>query len=668
MHTDDSGSIKTTTTTTTIGAAAKETNGASTSSATQTPSNRCNGSAHHSRVFKLLLFRDHFDLVDRGHSRCRHCCAIITSRTHNMKRHLERIHNPAWCQILADPLFLAIPVHTPLATTPRQNKPLPKDFETCMVDMLTADAMPVATLLTSAAFRTLHNLAVFRRLHLDRVVRKAALERCARVSTFVRAAAAFHLKLDVARCRDDDGDEGRRWMAIVLMSVCEDEEEDDEEEGRCETCTLAVRKLDTEDNRGVAAMVDEVLKQFEVRSDRLLSVVVNDEDDEDDLFEALMSACDWAGEGKVQKCALRLLDQSVHAALSTVGELLDKVSELCVRARHTRQLATRRSIKLALPSWRFACWRRTHDMLVSLIAIGDDVRKSPARLRLPPEDWAELGDVERSLKRARAAHDKLARSQVTPGALLYEWKRLEFDLGKSDAALSYAIKRQLTERAEASLLPPAALLLAGVYVDPKNRNLLTEEQLASARHNFIDLALRLERIDAERRRRREGKPPSAAEVKIEPDDGGGEDEFDRMLDNVTRARLSERRRNDVSRDLVDESEAVRMEHFRKKVVEGLEVVEAMDRSQSLMEAMCIYPRIIHRACYFATSLPTTHHTRQLALEPALKLVAVNSPPPLERQTDGEEEGDSREKWDDTLDALIFVRCNSQHATPTPHED
>jgi hypothetical protein len=105
---------------------------------------------------------------------------------------------------------------------------------------------------------------------------------------------------------------------------------------------------------------------------------------------------------------------------------------------------------------------------------------------LTESQWRNVSQLEAVLSHPSAVTKKLQAEDSTPGTFLLEWKNLIFYLSKAGGLISGGIVSSVKKRA--GLLLENKILLAAVYIDPMNRILLSEDQIAKAEETLCDVA------------------------------------------------------------------------------------------------------------------------------------------------------------------------------------
>ncbi|XP_043362981.1 uncharacterized protein LOC119850770 isoform X2 [Dermochelys coriacea] len=298
--------------------------------------------------------------------------------------------------------------------------------------------------------------------------------------------------------------------------------------------------------------------------------------------------------------------------------------------------------------------------------------------KLTKAEWDEVKNLRDLLAKPNQTIVNLQAADVTPGVLMKEWRKLSKFLQENGGQIAEGILSSMQKREEK--LFDNIHFLAGVYVDPRYRILLTSREIPKAKEGLLDIARRLEKQNLllllnsakeveENKTQQKGsstiefavsesshpseiagcsqtsvstlnlfKRPSLR--RLQPSQGNGDnsntsssedDAFEKELDK-------EDRRRQVSA-IHNCNEALFERNFR----EDCEAMESIGRLKvkTVFEAIHSYPHRIQAACRIASSMPTTQASVE-RLFSALKLI-------LNDMRQGVK--------DDLIAAIIFYRMN-----------
>ncbi|XP_023224633.1 oocyte zinc finger protein XlCOF6-like [Centruroides sculpturatus] len=188
---------------------------------------------------------------------------------------------------------------------------------------------------------------------------------------------------------------------------------------------------------------------------------------------------------------------------------------------------------------------------------------------------------------------------MTPGLFYKEWESLIFRYSKSDSNIANEIKNAIVFR-ENHLLDNN-ILLAGIYVYPMVRCLLTQEQENRAKNALFELAIRIKGLKIEEQATTDDitqilthELPSSSKTPCD-----SEEEFEKYLDEqdkIKRPRLTSNMSTDRKGNLTK---------FRDEFYHVVKKVNSIDRSSNLdvKTAILHYPDIIQDTALNVTALP-----------------------------------------------------------------
>ena len=96
------------------------------------------------------------------------------------------------------------------------------------------------------------------------------------------------------------------------------------------------------------------------------------------------------------------------------------------------------------------------------------------------------------LARPKETTVKLQAENITPGMFMKEWKKLQTFLQKNGGQIADEIAKSMANREK--ILFDNTHFLAGIYVDPRYRILLSPSQLEKAEEGLFDITRRLEKV------------------------------------------------------------------------------------------------------------------------------------------------------------------------------
>ena len=116
---------------------------------------------------------------------------------------------------------------------------------------------------------------------------------------------------------------------------------------------------------------------------------------------------------------------------------------------------------------------------------------SHLQLSLTAQEWDQVKTLEQILEPFHLATKKLQEENLVPSQFMAEWKRLLRNLSLKHDTLSKLIMESMEKREQ--LLMGNPIFLAGVFVDPYYRCLLSPEQKIEARNALYNLCKKINR-------------------------------------------------------------------------------------------------------------------------------------------------------------------------------
>ena len=218
---------------------------------------------------------------------------------------------------------------------------------------------------------------------------------------------------------------------------------------------------------------------------------------------------------------------------------------------------------------------------------------------------------------------------------LKEWKMLEHSLTKETGLPAETLRASMKQR-EVQLLNNK-ILLAGVYVDPMNRVLLTEIQKNEAKSALFDLAVRILGLN-----RKTSFDNSDTNSTTNSEENCDEEDFEKFLNQQDHKARSKRRKLEEAAK-VPASDEKHVESFKLEFYAALKEVELIDRKSKLDVHAAIkqYPAIVRESALLAAALPPTQASVE-RLFSSLRLIRT----------------DQRAAMKEKLtEAILFLRAN-----------
>ena len=220
------------------------------------------------------------------------------------------------------------------------------------------------------------------------------------------------------------------------------------------------------------------------------------------------------------------------------SNLLAKVRKISTAARTPKRdaILKRRAGKGAIMD-QATQWGSTYNMvkrIVKLRPVLTDMENPD--VTLTELQWKKVEELEDLLRLSFKVTKKLQEEYLTPGMFLKEWKMyLEHFLTKKAGLPAETLRASMKQR-EVQLLNNK-ILLAGVYVDPMNRVLLTEIQKNEAKSALCDLAVRILGLN----RKTSFDNPDTNSI-TESEETCDKEDFEKFLDQQDHKARSKRRK------------------------------------------------------------------------------------------------------------------------------
>ncbi|XP_034634005.1 BEN domain-containing protein 5 isoform X2 [Trachemys scripta elegans] len=298
-------------------------------------------------------------------------------------------------------------------------------------------------------------------------------------------------------------------------------------------------------------------------------------------------------------------------------------------------------------------------------------------LKLTKAEWDEVKNLRDLLAKPNQTTVNLQAVDVTPGVLMKEWRKLSKFLQENGGQIAEEILSSMQKHEEK--LFDNIHFLAGVYVDPRYRILLTSREIPKAKEGLLDIARRLEKqnlllylnsakeVEENETQKKESTIEFAVSESSHPSEVAGCSQTSvsplNLFERPSVRRLQPSRGNgdnssiDSSEDDDFEKELDKQERrqrvsvihncnealFERNFREDCEAMESIGRLKvkSVFEAIHSYPHRIQAACRIASSMTTTQASVE-RLFSALKLIL----------------NDLRQAMkDDLIAAIIFYRMN-----------
>lgn len=398
------------------------------------------------------------------------------------------------------------------------------------------------------------------------------------------------------------------------------------EDGVILTKTLAVKDTEAHhDSHYLQKLIEGVLSEFEIKKEQILCIVtdnasnmiktielLNEPDDEeqehpnetlDDATEEASKLCQI----KQMRCAVHTLQLAIRDGLKEphAASLIGKFRQAAIAARTPKidAILRRRAGKGAIID-QATRWGSTYLMIKRLLDLRNALEDvdNPS-VSLTERQWNELSDLESLLATPFITTKNLQSEDLTGGRFLREWRNLIFVLSKKGGLIAEGIVSSMKKRE--NILLDNDLLLSSVYIDPKHRILLDDEQINRAKKSLYELSIRIKLFSESLEEQPVQEESQIAEANIETESVSSslkaELDFEQYLDNIEKERA--KRIKLEKQEPVDIKKKIYKEEFYK----SLEEIEKYDRSTKtpLLELIQIYPEKIKEIAFLVTALPPT---------------------------------------------------------------
>jgi hypothetical protein len=178
------------------------------------------------------------------------------------------------------------------------------------------------------------------------------------------------------------------------------------------------------------------------------------------------------------RCAVHTLQLAVRDGLKNkhAATLVSKIRSVAVDARTPKldAIVKRRCGKGAIMD-QATRWGSTYQMIERLLELQPALMDMAyPEVTLTDAQWNQLKELKGVLEHPYIATKNLQQANLTPGEFMKEWKGLLFKLSNQQGIIAEEIISSMKNRDN-------YILIAAVYVDPKYRVKLTENQIAKAK-------------------------------------------------------------------------------------------------------------------------------------------------------------------------------------------
>ena len=222
-------------------------------------------------------------------------------------------------------------------------------------------------------------------------------------------------------------------------------------------------------------------------------------------------------------------------------------------------------------------------------------------------------------------------STLTPGTgtFMKEWNLLDLRLTQIGGLIADAIEDSMVNRE--ALLLNNEILLPAIYVDPKYRVTLSEQEMLRARETLLNVAQRMNLKGQEEVVEDE---VSTMQDSTAMNVSSSEDEYEKLLDL---------REQSYKRQKLESQNKGNPQKFRKNFQTALKEMESFNRTskKSVQDVIPVYPELIRKAAIAVTGLPPTQVSVE-RLFSALRIIKSDL------------RGNLKE---DLIETILFLRSN-----------
>lgn len=510
-------------------------------------------------------------------------------------------------------------------------------FQKSIIDLVVQNCLPLIMFSQPAFQNLIGEMARKFNIPLDRRnIRRIIIEEAEKKKEELRNALSgqyLFLKMDAATRHRVN------YFAINVRYCTGD--------GKMITNTLAVKDTKAKhDSNFLQSLIEKVLKDFNIDKDNIISIVTDNasnmvktieklnESQEADSSEesrestddntALMTEADQeqtdeslddVAEEASKLCKIRHMRCAVHTLQLAIRDglkdrhaanLIGKLRQVAVAARTPKidAIVKRRSGKGFILD-QATRWGSTYLMvqrLLELRAVLEDI-DNPL-LSLTEIQWQSANELEELLRPSYTVTKKLQAEDLTAGEFLFEWKKLIFDMTKKGGLIAEGIVNSMNRREPQ--LTDNDILLASVFVDPKHRILLDEEQCKTAKQALCTLAIKMKRLHS--KSNTSSFPTSLCQsIGVESSSSSDADNFESHLKRIAVQKAKKRKVDDSTTET--QSTDMTLIKFKEDFSKALEEIENVgyDRKSkiSLQEIIQSYREIIRDVALTVIAIPPT---------------------------------------------------------------
>lgn len=439
---------------------------------------------------------------------------------------------------------------------------------------------------------------------------------------------------------------------------------------------ITVRTLSVKDTKAmhdssfICDLVEQVIKEYEIDKKQILAVVTDnasnmikaveklnerevsedleeqyhtneqEENSEvDEIFEMNISRVANVSSIRHMRCAVHTLQLAINDGLKEkyISNVVSRIRQIVIAARAPKvdSVLKRRAGKGAVID-QATRWGSTYLMIQRLLELKHILEDmANPNVTMTEHQWEEVMGLEHILKFPYVVTKRLQETSLTPGIFYKEWRNLTYKLGQTGGMFAESIKFSM-ERREKTLMNNDVLLSA-IFVDPKYRILLNEEQLQRAREALCEIAIQMRGIEEST----DNVHAEVPQLSSHSDSGTDDSDFEKRLDIKEKTK---RRRIESSSDCCEKGPMTYIEKFKIEFSDALSKIEKIDRTSKIgvKEAIPIYPEIAQDVAWVLTALPTTQVSVE-RLFSGLRFIKSDLRASMK---------------EDLVEAILFLRTNS----------
>ncbi|XP_065316108.1 uncharacterized protein LOC135924909 [Gordionus sp. m RMFG-2023] len=195
------------------------------------------------------------------------------------------------------------------------------------------------------------------------------------------------------------------------------------------------------------------------------------------------------------RCAAHTLQLALQDAIkfSPIVETIAKARSLNLKLRHPTYQKLLKIMKLPKPV--LDCrWHSTHDMLERLILLKPNIEDffTEQSDYLLTEDWKEIITIVEILKPLKIATKQFQSKQLTLTDFYAAWLRCCIELEKNPNHFAQLLYSCLKNREERFI--KNEILLAAIYLDPRYKVLLSDDDKICAKKHLVNLWRRIKSL------------------------------------------------------------------------------------------------------------------------------------------------------------------------------